>query len=52
MIYVALDVCKATVCVALAESGRCGEVRRIGVFENRLELLIKLATRLTKGDAG
>ena len=44
-----LDVHKATVCVALAESGRDGEVRQIGVFENRSELLVKLAARLSKG---
>jgi transposase len=47
--YVGLDVHKATVCVALAENGRDGEVRQIGVFENRPEILIKLATRLSKG---
>jgi hypothetical protein len=47
--YVGLDVHKGTVCVALAEGGRGGEVRQIGVFENRPEILIKLATRLSKG---
>jgi transposase len=47
--YVELDVHKATVCVALAESGRSGEVRQIGVFENRPEILVKLAARLSKG---
>src|SRR6516162_2000173 len=35
--------------VALAESGRGGEVRQIGVFENRSELLVKPAARLSKG---
>ena len=30
--YVVLDVHKATVCVAIAEGGRSGEVRQIGVF--------------------
>ena len=47
--YVGLDVHKATVCVALAESGRGGEVRQVGVFENRPEILVKLAARLSKG---
>ncbi|MGH7068921.1 MAG: hypothetical protein ACREFO_02760 [Acetobacteraceae bacterium] len=30
IIFVGLDVHKATVCVALAESGRGGEVRQVG----------------------
>jgi len=47
--YVGLDVHKATVCIALAESGRGGEVRQIGVFANRSEILVKLAARLSKG---
>jgi transposase len=46
--YVALDVHKATVCVALAETGRGGEVRQIGVFENRRETLAKMAAKLGK----
>jgi transposase len=47
--FVGLDVHKATVCVAVAEGGRGGEVRQIGVFENRPEILSKMAARLGKG---
>jgi hypothetical protein len=39
--YVGLDVHKATVCVAIAESGRGGEVREVGIFENRPDVLRK-----------
>jgi transposase len=46
--YVGLDVHKATVSVALAESGRSGEIRQVGVFANRPEVLAKLAARLSK----
>lgn len=35
IIFVGLDVHKATVNVAIAEGGRGGEVRQVGVFENR-----------------
>jgi len=46
--YVGLDVHKATVAVAVAEGGRSDEIRQVGVFENRPEILIKLAARLSK----
>ena len=49
--FVGLDVHKATVCVAVAESGRGGEVRQLGVFENRPEILRKLVARLGKASA-
>ena len=47
--YVGLDVHKATVCVAIAEGGRGGEVRQIGIFENRPDILCKLVARLGNG---
>lgn len=47
--FVGLDVHKATVCIAVAEGGRGGEVRQLGVFENRPEILSKVASRLSKG---
>jgi transposase len=47
--FVGLDVHKATVCIAVAESGRGGEVRQLGVFENRPEILSKVVSRLSKG---
>ena len=46
--FVGLDVHKATVCVSVAESGPGGEVRQIGVFENRPEVLNRMVTRLGK----
>ena len=44
--YVGLDVHKQRVCVAIAESGRGGEVRGVGVFENRPDVLRKMVTGL------
>src|SRR3954471_20123401 len=47
--FVGLDVHKATVCIAVAEGGRGGDVRQLGVFENRPEILSKVVSRLSKG---
>jgi len=48
--FVGLDVHKATVCVAMAESGRDGEVRQVGVFEHRPEVLSRMVTRFGRND--
>ena len=50
--FVGLDVHKATVCIAVAEGGRGGEVRQLGVFENRPEILSKVVSRLSKSGGG
>ena len=47
--FAGMDVHKATISVAVAESGRGGEVRPVGVFENRPEILVKMAARLANG---
>lgn len=48
IIYVGLDVHKATVSVAVAEGGRSGEIRQIGVFANRADVLTKMVARLVR----
>ena len=46
--FVGLDVNKATVSVAVAEGGRGGEVRHVGVFANRADHIGKMADWLAK----
>ena len=37
------------VCLVVAESERSGEVRQVGVFQNRPEILCKMAAKLSSG---
>jgi transposase len=48
-IFVGLDVHKTTVSVAVAEGRRGGEVRYLGAFENRADVLTKMVERLARG---
>ena len=45
IIYVGLDVHKATIAVAVADGGR-SEVRQLGAFANRTDVLRKMVERL------
>jgi transposase len=48
-IFVGLDVHKKTVSIAIAEGQRGGEVRHVGTFENRVDVLRKMIERLARG---
>jgi hypothetical protein len=46
ILYVGMDVHAETIAVAVAESGREGELRSLGTIPNRLEAVRKLVKKL------
>lgn len=49
IIFVGLDVHKATVSVAIAEGTRGGEVHQLGAIPNRADHIAKLVKKLGTG---
>ena len=45
-VYVGLDVHKSTVTIAIADQGRCGEVRRYGSISNSPSDIAKLVRKI------